>query len=157
MSDKKAAIGVFDSGIGGLTVVRELTTPVAGERLVYLGDTARTPYGNKSPGEPVRFALGNGAFFSGQGVKPLVVACNTSSAYSLPALRKKLKIPVVGVILAGARAAGRGGQRIGVIGTSATALRGLPEGHPRPGAQRQGPGPGLSPLRAPGGRRLVDG
>ena len=126
MSDKRAAIGVFDSGIGGLTVARELMRQLPGERLVYLGDTARTPYGNKSPENLVRFALETGGFLAGQGVKLLVVACNTSSAYSLPALRKKLKIPVVGVILAGARAAvgRRHGQRIGVIGTSATVRSG---------------------------------
>lgn len=126
MSDKRAPIGVFDSGIGGLTVARELMRQLPGERLIYLGDTARTPYGNKSPENLVRFALETGGFLSKQGVKLLVVACNTSSAYSLPALRKKLKVPVVGVILAGARAAvgRRHGQRIGVIGTTATVRSG---------------------------------
>ena len=126
MSDKRSPIGVFDSGIGGLTVARELMRQLPGERLIYLGDTARTPYGNKSPENLVRFALETGGFLSKQGVKLLVVACNTSSAYSLPALRKKLKIPVVGVILAGARAAvgRRHGQRIGVIGTTATVRSG---------------------------------
>jgi glutamate racemase len=124
--DKNAAIGVFDSGIGGLTVARELMRQLPKERLIYLGDTARTPYGNKSPENLVRFALETGGFLAAQGVKLLVVACNTSSAYSLPALRKRLKIPVVGVILAGARAAvgRRHGQRIGVIGTSATVRSG---------------------------------
>jgi glutamate racemase len=126
VSDRRSAIGVFDSGIGGLTVARELMRQLPGEKLIYLGDTARTPYGNKSPENLVRFALETGGFLARQGVKLLVVACNTSSAYSLPALRKKLKIPVVGVILAGARAAvgGRKGQRIGVIGTTATVRSG---------------------------------
>jgi len=103
-----------------------LLRQLPGERLVYLGDTARTPYGNKSPESLVRFALETGTFLAKKGVKLLVVACNSSSAYSLPALRKHLDIPVVGVILAGARAAvgRRHGQRIGVIGTQATVRSG---------------------------------
>lgn len=119
-------IGVFDSGIGGLTVARELLRQLPGERLVYLGDTARTPYGSKSPATLVRFALETGRFLARKGVKMLVVACNSSSAYSLPALRKAMKVPVVGVIDAGARAAvgRRQGQRIGVIGTHATVRSG---------------------------------
>lgn len=119
-------IGVFDSGVGGLTVVRELLRRLPGERLVYLGDTARTPYGNKSPATLVRFALETGRFLARQGVKMLVVACNSSSAYSLPALRRALKVPVVGVIDAGARASvdWRRGHRVGVIGTHATVRSG---------------------------------
>jgi glutamate racemase len=126
MARQDAHIGVFDSGIGGLTVARELLRRLPGERLAYLGDTARTPYGNKSPDTLIRFALETGAFLTRKGMKLLVVACNSSSAYSLPALRKALKVPVVGVIEAGARAAaGRGpGQRIGVIGTHATVRSG---------------------------------
>jgi glutamate racemase len=119
-------IGVFDSGIGGLTVARELLRRLPGERLVYLGDTARTPYGNKSPATLVRFALETGRFLARKGVKMLVVACNSSSAYSLPALRRAMKVPVVGVIAAGARAAvdWRRGHRVGVIGTHATVRSG---------------------------------
>lgn len=119
-------IGVFDSGIGGLTVARELLRRLPGERLVYLGDTARTPYGNKSPDNLVRFALETGRFLARKGMKMLVVACNSSSAYSLPALRKHLKVPVLGVIEAGARAAMQGApyKRIGVIGTHATVRSG---------------------------------
>jgi glutamate racemase len=119
-------IGVFDSGIGGLTVARELLRQLPGERLVYLGDTARTPYGNKSPQTLVRFALETGAFLAGKGVKAIVIACNSSSAYSLPALRRRLDIPVIGVIEAGARAAveRHAGRRIGVIGTRATVRSG---------------------------------
>lgn len=126
MKGDKRPIGVFDSGIGGLTVARELLRQLPGERLIYLGDTARTPYGNKSPQNLVRFALETGSFLARKGVKMLVVACNSSSAYSLPALRRQLKIPVVGVIDAGARAAvgRRKGQRIGVIGTHATVRSG---------------------------------
>jgi glutamate racemase len=103
-------------------VVRELLRQLPGERIVYFGDTARAPYGNKSPKSLIRFALENARFLEGKKIKLLVVACNSSSAYSLPALRAKLGIPVVGVILAGARAAaGRAeGQRLGVIGTHAT-------------------------------------
>jgi glutamate racemase len=124
--DRRRPIGVFDSGVGGLTVVRELLRQLPGERLVYLGDTARTPYGNKSPENLVRFALETGTFLARKGIKLLVVACNSSSAYSLPALRKALKMPVLGVIDAGARAAvsRRPGQRIGVIGTHATVRSG---------------------------------
>lgn len=116
------AIGVFDSGIGGLTVVRELMRQLPGERIVYFGDTARAPYGNKSPNSLIRFALENARFLSSKKIKFLVVACNSSSAYSLPALRQHLKVPVLGVIMAGARAAAgrRQGQKLGVIGTHAT-------------------------------------
>jgi glutamate racemase len=116
------AIGVFDSGIGGLTVVRELMRQLPGERLVYFGDTARAPYGNKSPRALVRFALENARFLASRKIKFLVVACNSSSAYCLPALRQNLKVPVLGVILAGARAAvsRQQGQKLGVIGTHAT-------------------------------------
>lgn len=127
MSSQASPIGVFDSGIGGLTVARELLRQLPGERLVYLGDTARTPYGNKSPQNLVRFALETGSFLAKKGMKLLVVACNSSSAYSLPALRRSLKVPVVGVIEAGARAAvslRQGRQRIGVIGTHATVKSG---------------------------------
>ncbi len=122
MKGRDAAIGVFDSGIGGLTVVRELLRQLPGERIVYFGDTARAPYGNKSPRTLVRFALENARFLNSKHIKFLIVACNSSSAYSLPALRAKLSIPVLGVIHAGARAAvgGRSRQKLGVIGTHAT-------------------------------------
>jgi glutamate racemase len=115
-------IGVFDSGIGGLTVVREIMRQMPGEKVVYFGDTARTPYGTKSPETLVRFSVENARFLIRKKIKMLVVACNSSSAYCLPALRKELGIPVVGVIEPGARAAvgARKAQRIGVIGTQAT-------------------------------------
>jgi glutamate racemase len=107
-------------------VARELLRQLPAERLIYLGDTARTPYGNKSPETLVRFALETGTFLARKGVKMLVVACNSSSAYSLGALREQLSVPVVGVIEAGARAAvaGRRGRPIGVIGTRATVRSG---------------------------------
>jgi glutamate racemase len=118
---KDLAIGVFDSGIGGLTVVSELFRQLPGEKIVYFGDTARTPYGNKSPENLIRFSLENAGFLTRQNIKMLVVACNSSSAYSLQALRKNFNIPVIGVIEPGARAAvENGGKKIGIIGTLAT-------------------------------------
>ena len=115
-------IGVFDSGIGGLTVFRELLRQLKGERLLYFGDTARVPYGSKSGDTVTRFTLEAADFLQAQSIKALVVACNTASAYAIPALETRLGIPVLGVIEAGAKAAAdasRGGP-IGVIGTSAT-------------------------------------
>ena len=121
-SDRDLPIGVFDSGLGGLTVVREILNQMPGERIVYFGDTARTPYGTKSPETLIRFSVENARFLIQKKIKMLVVACNSSSAYCLPALRKELGIPVVGVIEPGARAAVGAGdrKRIGVIGTQAT-------------------------------------
>ena len=122
MKPAEQPIGVFDSGVGGLTVVREMMVQLPGEKIVYFGDSARSPYGNKSPENLVRFAIENGRFLVRRNIKMLVVACNSSSAYSLPALRKELKIPVLGVVEPGARAAAgrRLNQKIGVIGTHAT-------------------------------------
>lgn len=117
-----APVGVFDSGIGGLTVLAALHHRLPGEPTVYLGDTARLPYGPKSPGTVRRYAREAAEFLLGKGVKLLVVACNTASARALPALADELPVPVVGVIDPGARAAvsrSRNG-RIGVIGTRGT-------------------------------------
>jgi glutamate racemase len=118
-----AAIGVFDSGIGGLTVFQALrrTLPAA-ERLLYLGDTARVPYGTKSEETVIRYALEGARFLTGRGIKALVVACNTMSAIALPVLRDRLRVPVVGVIGPGAAAACRAtrSRSIAVIGTAAT-------------------------------------
>ncbi len=115
-------IGVFDSGIGGLTVVRQLRKVLPGEDIVYLGDTARVPYGTKSPSTVVRFACEDTQFLLQQNVKAIVVACNTCSAWALPMLEKKFSLPVFGVILPGVRAAleRTRNDRIGIIGTSAT-------------------------------------
>jgi glutamate racemase len=116
-------IGVFDSGIGGLTVFKALRAALpAGEHLVYLGDTARVPYGTKSDETVVRYALEGARFLARRGVKALVVACNTMSAVALPALREAFPFPVVGVIGPGAEAACRATRTrsIGVIGTAAT-------------------------------------
>ena len=115
-------IGIFDSGIGGLTVVRQINRALPHESLVYLGDTARVPYGTKSPGTVVRFACEDTQFLLQQNVKAVVVACNTASAWALATLEQKFDVPIFGVILPGACAALEKSktQRIGVIGTSAT-------------------------------------
>lgn len=109
-------IGIFDSGVGGLTVYRALHEHLPNERFVYLGDTARVPYGTKSLATVERYAVENSQFLAARGIKLLVVACNTASALALPAVRQALKIEVVGVIGPGARSAvamrtGRAPQR----------------------------------------------
>jgi len=98
-------IGIFDSGVGGLTVYRALHEHLPNERFVYLGDTARVPYGTKSLATVERYAVENAQFLAARGIKLLVVACNTASALALPAIRLSLNIEVVGVIGPGARAA----------------------------------------------------
>lgn len=121
MSDPRA-IGVFDSGVGGLTVFHELVRRIPEESLVYLGDSARVPYGTKSPETVVRYSREAAHFLIELGIKMLVVACNTATAAALPMLSAELDVPVVGVIEPGARAAAaksRGG-RVGVIATEAT-------------------------------------
>lgn len=115
-------IGVFDSGIGGLTVVRQLRRVMPREDFLYLGDTARVPYGTKSPGTIVRFACEDTQFLVNEGVKAVVVACNTASAWAIPTLERSFQVPIFGVILPGAKAAlekSRSG-RIGIIGTTST-------------------------------------
>jgi glutamate racemase len=115
-------IGVFDSGVGGLTVVRALRAALPGEPLIYLGDTARVPYGSKSAETVRRYSRMAAGFLLGRGVKMLVVACNTASAFALDDLAAHLPVPVLGVVEPGARAAlaaTRAG-RIGVLGTLGT-------------------------------------
>jgi glutamate racemase len=112
-------IGVFDSGMGGLTVLRALQRRLPQERFIYLGDTARLPYGTKSPATVARYAVRLGEHLIERGVDLLVVACNTVSAVALEAVAE-LGVPVVGVITAGARAAVASGGPIGVLGTEAT-------------------------------------
>ena len=117
-----APIGVFDSGLGGLTVFKALARRMPEESLIYFGDTAHVPYGSKSPEAIARYSSIIAVFLAKRGIKLLVVACNTSSALALPAIRKTVKVPVIGVIEPGARGAlsvSRGG-RIGIIGTEAT-------------------------------------
>lgn len=122
-------IGVFDSGIGGLTVAHEIMRQLPLETIVYFGDTARVPYGPKSPDTVCRYSLEIAGFLRGQGVKAIVVACNTATAHALPLLRDELPIPVLGVIEPGARAAVRASARghIGVIGTAGTIRSGAYE------------------------------
>jgi glutamate racemase len=120
--DRNLPIGIFDSGVGGLTVYRALHERLPNERFVYLGDTARVPYGTKSLGTVERYAVENAKFLAAHGIKMLVVACNTASALALPAIRKAVNVDVVGVIEPGARAAIAiaSDKRIGVIATEAT-------------------------------------
>jgi len=119
---KTAPIGVFDSGIGGLTVVREIISRLPRENIIYLGDTARVPYGTKSSRTVIAYSHHNARFLVSKGIKMLVVACNTSSAVSLPSLSRELEIPVIGVIGPGAKKAGEvtKSKRVGVIGTPST-------------------------------------
>ena len=115
------AIGIFDSGVGGLTVFKEIANLLPGENFIYLGDTARVPYGTKSVKTVQRYALEAAEFLVDQGVKLLVVACNTASAVALPVLRERFQLPVIGVIEPGARRAVESQNwRIGVIGTEGT-------------------------------------
>lgn len=115
-------IGIFDSGVGGLTVAREIMRQLPGEQLVYFGDTARLPYGNKSQDNIIRFSRQIVRFLKTQDVKAIVIACNTASALALPTLEKEEEIPILGVIAPGARAAIQKttNRQIGVIGTEAT-------------------------------------
>jgi len=115
-------IGVFDSGIGGLTVVRELMQRLPGESIVYFGDTARVPYGPKSPATVARYSEEAAAFLLSRGVKMVVIACNTATAHAGDRLCQRLSVPVIGVIEPGARAAVQATRtgRIGVIGTAGT-------------------------------------
>jgi glutamate racemase len=120
--DRNLPIGIFDSGVGGLTVYRALHERLPNERFVYLGDTARVPYGTKSLATVERYAVENSRFLAAHGIKLLVVACNTASALALPAIRSAIKVPVMGVIEPGSRAAVEiaQGANIGVIATEAT-------------------------------------
>lgn len=118
----QAPIGVFDSGVGGLTVAREIMRQIPNERIVYFGDTARVPYGSKSKETVTRFSRQIVRFLQTHHVKTIVVACNTASAYAMEELEKETDIPIIGVVKPGARTAAevtRNG-RIGVIATEAT-------------------------------------
>jgi glutamate racemase len=119
---KNSPIGVFDSGIGGLTVLKEINRVLPAEGTIYLGDTARVPYGSKSGDTVTRYSLEIAKFLVKQGIKLLVVACNTASAISIETIKKESPVPVIGVIDPGARAAihASTAKRIGVIGTNTT-------------------------------------
>ncbi len=122
MSDERP-IGVFDSGLGGLTVVRELNNLMPGESLIYLGDTARCPYGGRSDETIKTFAAQDAQFLVSKEIKMLIVACNTASSVALDRIKKYVnEIPVIGVVLPGCKAAvtRTAERKIGVIGTTAT-------------------------------------
>ncbi len=133
-------IGIFDSGVGGLTVQRAVLDALPGADTLYLGDTARVPYGTKSAETVTQYSLRNARFLARHGIDVLVVACNTASAVALPALRTELTVPVIGVVDPGARVAARASRtgRIGVIGTQGTVASGAYQAairRERPGAE----------------------
>lgn len=120
--NRQLPIGIFDSGVGGLTVYRALHERLPTEHFIYLGDTARVPYGTKSLSTIERYAIENARFLEAHDIKLLVVACNTASALALPAIRDSVSLPVVGVIGPGSRRAAEiaAGKMVAVIGTEAT-------------------------------------
>ncbi|MCC7431274.1 glutamate racemase [bacterium] len=122
MENLTSSIGIFDSGIGGLTVVKQLIKELPNENLIYLGDTARVPYGSKSPKTVTQFSLQNSQFLVSQNVKIIVVACNTASAEAIPTLRQNFDVRVFGVIEPGSKQAAKitKNGKIGVIGTTGT-------------------------------------
>ena len=121
-SRKTAPVGVFDSGVGGLTVAREIMRQLPDENIVYFGDTARVPYGSKSRNNIIRFSRQIVHFLQTKDVKAIVIACNTASALALDTIQEEIDIPIMGVIVPGARAAVRETRNgiIGVAGTEAT-------------------------------------
>lgn len=125
--DRDAPVGVFDSGIGGLTVAREIMRNLPSEKIVYFGDTARVPYGSKSKETIVRYSRQIIHFLKEQQVKAIVIACNTASAFALDTVKAEQDIPVLGVIEAGAKvaAATTKNHRVGVIGTEGTIGSGI--------------------------------
>lgn len=126
MTDNRP-IGVFDSGIGGLTVLREILNAVPGESTVYFGDNSRTPYGTKSRSTVIRYSLQNMKFLESKDVKMIVIACNTASAYAYEELKARSKVPVVEVVTPGADEACRSTKngRIGIIATKGTVSTGV--------------------------------
>lgn len=120
--DSSAPLGVFDSGVGGLTVVRALRNLLPNESIIYLGDTARVPYGSKSPDTIRRFSVEDTQFLVGKGVKAVVVACNTATAHALPLLQSTFRVPVIGVLEPGVEATLEDAacERVGIIGTAGT-------------------------------------
>ena len=128
MMDKKTApVGVFDSGVGGLTVAREISRQLPDENIVYFGDTARVPYGSKSQNTIIRFSEQIIRFLKTKEVKVIVIACNTASALALDAVKDEFDIPILGVVIPGARAAVEATKngKVGVVGTEATVQSGM--------------------------------
>lgn len=125
--DKNAPIGVFDSGVGGLTVVREIMRQIPNERIVYFGDTARVPYGSKSKETVIKYSRQIIRFLLTEHVKAIVIACNTASAFAIETMQQEFDLPVVGVVKPGARvaAAATKNGRIGLIGTEGTIRSGV--------------------------------
>jgi glutamate racemase len=117
---RHAPIGIFDSGIGGLTVLRELERQLPQESALYFGDTARLPYGDRTPAEILAFGREIITWMMDQGVKMVLMACNTSSALVLEQVQQEFSVPILGLICPGARAAAQAGRRVGVIATAAT-------------------------------------
>lgn len=127
--DREAPVGVFDSGIGGLTVAREIMRNLPTEKIVYFGDTARVPYGSKSQETVLQYSRQIIRFLETEHVKVIVVACNTASAFALPEIQKETEFPILGVIEAGAKVAANAtrNKKIGVIGTVGTIQSGIHE------------------------------
>ena len=125
--DRDAPVGVFDSGVGGLTVAREIMRNLPSEKTVYFGDTARVPYGSKSKETVIRYSRQIIRFLQEQQVKAIVVACNTASAFALDTVRDEFDIPIIGVIESGAKvaAARTRNKRVGIIGTVGTVGSGI--------------------------------
>ena len=119
---RQAPVGVFDSGVGGLTVAREIMRQIPNEKIIYFGDTARVPYGSKSKETITRYARQIVRFLQEQRVKAIVAACNTASAYALDEIEEEIDIPIIGVVKPGARVAAESTKngRVGVIGTEGT-------------------------------------
>ena len=130
-ADRQAPIGVFDSGVGGLTVVREIMRNLPDERIVYFGDTARVPYGSKSKNTVIRYSRQIVHFLETQQVKAIVIACNTASALALDTIEKEIDLPIIGVVKPGAQMAVETTQnkRVGVIATESTIQRGRSGDH----------------------------
>ena len=125
--DRDAPVGVFDSGVGGLTVAREIMRNLPSEKIVYFGDTARVPYGSKSKETVIWYSRQIRRFLQEQQVKAIVVACNTASAFALDTVRNEFDIPIIGVIESGAKvaAARTRNKRVGIIGTVGTVGSGI--------------------------------
>ena len=125
--DRDAPVGVFDSGVGGLTVAREIMRNLPSEKIVYFGDTARVPYGSKTKETVIRYSRHIIRFLQEQQVKAIVVACNTASAFALDTVRDEFDIPIIGVIESGAKvaAARTRNKRVGIIGTVGTVGSGI--------------------------------
>ena len=124
---KTAPVGVFDSGVGGLTVAREISRQLPNENIVYFGDTARVPYGSKSQNTIIRFSEQIIRFLKTKDVKAIVIACNTASALALDAVRDEFDLPIMGVVIPEARAAVEAtkNRKVGVVGTDATVQSGM--------------------------------